>query len=164
MGGAIANDESALTGGIIGRRILAAIMDGVILALIAGVLHAMLWVLGFLTLGLGWYLAGGLWVIPIIYTVVFAVSPAQATPGQAYLGLCIADLGNLRAPTPAQILVYAVGYQITLSLGGVLLLIALFTRQARCLHDIVAGVVVVHREALTAPPAAWNMAGGYGRT
>jgi uncharacterized RDD family membrane protein YckC len=113
-----------------------------------GLLHAALWFLGFLTLGLGWFLIGGLWVLPLAYAFVFVASPGQATPGQALLGLAVVNDADLARPTPAQALVYAVCYAVTMWAGAFWLIAAFFTRRARCLHDIVAGVAVVRMEAV----------------
>jgi len=71
------------------------------------------------------------------------------------------DLGR---PTPAQALVYAVGYAVTMWAGAIWLLAAFFTRRARCLHDIVAGVAVLRANAVSLAVPGWTMAGGsYGR-
>ena len=49
---------------------------------------------------------------------------------------------------------------MTLAAGVVWLVVALFTARGRALHDIVAGVVVVRKRALTAAPEFGNMHGG----
>jgi uncharacterized RDD family membrane protein YckC len=153
-------NEAALTDGIIGRRVVASVIDGLILGLILAALHTVLWILGYLTFGLGWFLAGGLWVVPMVYIFVFVASPGQATPGQAMVGLRVVDNGTLVRPTPAQALVYAFGYEVTLWLGGVLLLVGLFTRRFRCLHDIVSGVFVARADALALrPDDSWTLGG-----
>jgi uncharacterized RDD family membrane protein YckC len=72
-----------------------------------------------------------------------------------------ADLGR---PTPAQALVYAIGYAVTMWAGAIWLLAAFFTRRARCLHDIVAGVAVLRANAVSTTVPGWTMAGGsFGR-
>ena len=88
-------------------------VDALLQGLILGALHLALWIAGFLTFGLGWFLAGGLWVVPIIYVFAFVVSPAQATPGQAALGVRVVRDDDLGRPTPAQALVYALGFALT---------------------------------------------------
>ena len=127
-------------------------------------LHLALWVLGFITFGLGWFLLGGLWAIPLAYVFLFVASPGQATPGQALLGLAVVRDDDLARPTPAQALVYAVAYAVTMWAGVVWLIAAFFTRRARCLHDIVAGVAVLRADALSLAVPGWTMTGGsYGR-
>ena len=157
MPGFDAITDGGLTDGIIGRRVLASIADGLGIGLALGGLHALFWLLGFLSFGLFWFLATGLWVVPIAYVWLWVASDTQATPGQMLLGLCVARDADLGRPTPAQALVYAVAYAVSLWLGAVWLAVALFTRRFRCLHDIAAGLVVVRRDALTAAPNGLNM-------
>ena len=153
-------DEAALTDGVTGRRVAAWLVDVVLVGIVLACLHLGLWVIGFLTFGLGWFLAGGLWVIPTAYVFAFAASPGQATPGQALLGLIVVRDEDLGRPTPAQALVYAVGYAVTMWAGVIWLLAAFFTRRARCLHDIVAGVAVLRAEAVPMAPEVWSTMAG----
>jgi uncharacterized RDD family membrane protein YckC len=78
------------------------------------------------------------------------------------MGLAIRRDADLGPPESVQALVWALGFALTLMLtGGLLWLLAvLITQRKRALHDIVAGLVVVRAEALTPPPASWNMPGG----
>jgi uncharacterized RDD family membrane protein YckC len=146
------SDETALTAGITGRRLTGWLADAIILSLGLAVLHVALWIVGFITFGFGWYLLGGLWVIPIAYVFVFVASPAQATPGQALAGLRVVRDEDFGRPSPAQALVYAVAYAVTMAAGAIWLIAAFFTRRARCLHDIVAGVCVLRADALGLAP------------
>jgi uncharacterized RDD family membrane protein YckC len=144
-------DETALLDGIMARRLGGWLVDAIILAVLLGALHLGLWIIGFVTFGLGWFLLGGLWVIPVAYLFAFVASPAQATPGQAVAGVRVVRDEDLGRPTPAQALVYAVGYAVTMAAGAVWLAAAFFTRRSRCLHDIVAGVSVLRADALGEP-------------
>ena len=157
-------DEAPLTDGVTGRRVVAWLVDAIIVGLLLVALHLALWVLGFLTFGLGWFLLGGLWAVPLAYVFIFVTSPGQATPGQSLLGLIVVRDADLGRPTPAQALVYALAYAATMWAGVIWLLAAFFTRRARCLHDIVAGVAVLRADAVSASVPDWTMAGGsYGR-
>jgi uncharacterized RDD family membrane protein YckC len=148
-----AAEAPALTDAITARRVGAWLIDAIILAILLGVMHLVLWILGFVTFGLGWFLLGGLWVVPVAYLFAFVASPAQATPGQALADLRVVRDDDLGRPTPAQALVYAVGYAVTMAAGAIWLVAAFFTRRARCLHDIVAGTAVLRANALGAVPA-----------
>jgi uncharacterized RDD family membrane protein YckC len=150
--------DMPLTDGVTGRRVLAWIVDATIVGVALCLLQTVLWLLGFLTLGLGWFLINGLWVLPLIYTSGFVVSDLQATPGQALLGLMVVRDADLGRPTPVQALAYAAGFALTMWAGAIWLVAAFFTRRARCLHDIVAGVAVVR--AGNVPGATiWRPAG-----
>jgi len=148
-----AGDAPALTDAITARRLGGWLVDAFILTILLGALHLGLWILGFVTFGLGWFLLGGLWVVPVAYVFAFVASPAQATPGQALADIRVVRDDDLGRPTPAQALVYAVGYAVTMAAGAVWLVAAFFTRRARCLHDILAGVTVLRASALGAAPA-----------
>jgi uncharacterized RDD family membrane protein YckC len=145
--------DMALTSGITGRRLGGWLVDAILVGVVMTALSMALWILGFITFGLGWFLLGGLWVIPVAYVFGFVASPAQATPGQSIAGLRVVRDDDLGRPSPAQALVYAVGYAVTMSAGMIWLLAAFFTRRARCLHDIVAGVAVLRADALGLAPA-----------
>lgn len=152
-------NEVALTEGITMRRVLSALADGLLIGIVLGILHVVLGVLGFVTFGLAWFLIGGLWVLPTAYVALFVASPAQATIGQALLGLSVVRDDDLGRPSPVQAIVYAVGFTVTMAAGAVWLAIALFTRRARCLHDIVAGVAVVRAAGVAA--GNWHMGSGF---
>ena len=156
--------EAPLTEGVTGRRVVAWLVDAVAVGLLLVALRIALWIAGFVTFGLGWFLLGGLWVIPLVYVFAFVTSPGQATPGQALLGLVVVRDADLGRPTPAQALVYAIAYAVTMWAGAIWLVAAFFTRRARCLHDIVAGVAVLRADAVSLAVPGWTMAGGsYGR-
>ncbi len=157
------SDEAQLTDGVTTRRIAGWFVDAIIVGIFLAGLRVALWILGFLTFGFGWFLLGGLWVVPLVYVLAFVASPAQATPGQTFAGLRVVRDDDLGRPTPAQALVYALMFDLTLWAGAVWLAAAFFTRRARCLHDIVSGLAVV-RAGAVGPIAPWTMEGGlYGR-
>ena len=149
--------EGRLTGGILPRRILAFVLDGIVVTILAALAWTMLMLFGLLTLGLAWPLLGLLPALPTLYNWVFAASAAQATPGQAAMGLRLVRDDDLGRPNTAQALVWAAGFTITVVAGAVWLLIALVTRRHRAAHDIVAGVTVVRTTPLTATTRAADM-------
>jgi uncharacterized RDD family membrane protein YckC len=152
--------EAPLTDGVTGRRVVAWLVDAIAVGILLVALHIAFWLLGFLTLGLGWFMLGGLWVVPLAYVFIFVTSPGQATPGQALMGLVVVRDEDLGRPTPAQALVYAIAYAVTMWAGAIWLIAAFFTRRARCLHDIVAGVAVLRADAVSLAVPGWTMAGG----
>ncbi len=87
--------DAPLTEGVTGRRVVAWLVDAVIVGLTIGLLHVALWFLGFLTLGLGWFLIGGLWVLPLAYIFVFDARPGatRADSGERCRSLT-ADTGT----------------------------------------------------------------------
>jgi uncharacterized RDD family membrane protein YckC len=155
--------EAALTWHVLRRRVAASLVDLALCAVLAGAFFVFGLILGVLTLGLGLGVLVLLPAIPLLYNWLF-IAYRGATPGQRLLGLALRRDSDLGPPEGIQALVWALGFALTLMFtGGLLwLLIVLITRRKRALHDLVAGLVMVRTEALTPPPASWNMhTGGY---
>ncbi len=157
---AAAPSHEALLRDVLGRRVLAFLVDALVLAVICAVAWALLFGFGVLTLGLGLPLLGLLPAVPPLYNWLSLLGPAAATPGQALVGLTVRHDSNLARPSGLQALVWAVGFYVTMALGAVWLLAALFTERHRTLHDIVSGLVVVRSRALTSDAALWNTRSG----
>ncbi|HTN10618.1 MAG TPA: RDD family protein [Acetobacteraceae bacterium] len=153
-------EDEFLTTGVLTRRIFAWLIDAVLIAMLVGIAWSFGVLLGVLTLGLAMPLLGGLPALPILYTWLWLASPLSATPGQALLGLTVCRDDDLGPPSVLQALVSAIGYYVTIALGAIWLLVALLTTRRRTLHDLVSGLVVVRRRALTPPAGGWNMPGG----
>ncbi len=151
--------DASLTDGVPLRRVWAWLIDLAAIAVIAGVLWVVLVTFGLLTLGLGLPLLGLLPVVPFVYHVGF-VAASAATPGQALMGLTVRQDDDLSFPSLVQAALFTLGLYVTLAAGVVWLGVALFTVRRRALHDMVAGVVVVRKRALTAAPAFGNMRRG----
>ena len=97
-----------------------------VLAVVLLVLKILLFLFGLLTLGLGWYLLGGLWIIPAAYSFVFVASPQAGHPGPGAgraAGWCVTRISG--RPSTAQALVYAACFWLTVAAGVVWLLVAL---------------------------------------
>ncbi len=137
-------DDAALTRGVLGRRIVSWLADGVIVAVLLILLHVGLLALGLLTLGLGLPLLGLLPAVPFLYTWL-CVAGFGATPGQAFAGVGVRG-ANLSHPSGLQALLYTTGYWLTLATGGLLFAVALVTRRHRALHDMLAGVLVMRTD------------------
>ena len=149
--------EAALTAGVMRRRLAGWLIDACLLVVIVAALKSAFWVLGVVTFGLGSFLNDGLWVVPIAYAFAFAASPANATPGQAAMGLRIVRDEDLGPPRLVQAAGYAILYSVTMALGVVWLLAACFTRRGRCLHDVFSGVAVLREDALPPVPVLDGM-------
>ncbi len=153
--------DDLLTQGVLTRRCLAWFVDLAIIGCLLAALWVVLLAFGMLTLGLGLPLLGVLPALPFCYHFFSLASPMAATPGQALLGLRVLSNNSLTRPEPLQALLSTLAYYVTLSTGGLLLLVAFVTNRKRTLHDLVGGLVVVRTLALTAGARAWNMDVGY---
>ena len=152
--------DAALTDGVPLRRVWAWLIDLAAIAVIAGVLWVVLVTFGLLTLGLGLPLLGLLPIVPFLYHAGFVASASAATPGQALMGLTVRRDEDLGQPSLVQAALFTLGLYVTLAAGVVWLAVALFTVRRRALHDMVAGLVVVRKRALTSGPGFGNMRRG----
>src|SRR4051812_14710599 len=146
--------------GVLPRRVLAFIIDAVIIALPVLLATIFIVILGLVTFGLGWLLfwlwspAAAIWAI-CYYGFTFG-SPASAT-----IGMRVMDL-EMRTwyGAPAYFVlgaVHAIVYWVTVSfLTPFILLIAFFNHRRRLLHDMLVGTIVINNparaQALRAPP------------
>jgi uncharacterized RDD family membrane protein YckC len=142
----------AFTQGVPWRRVVAWIIDAILIGIVAAALWAVLFVLGILTLP----------AVPLAYHILFVASSRQATPGQTMMDLVVVQaIGGslpLARPNLAQAVVFTLGLWVTLAVGVWPFLVVFFTTGHRALHDIVAGVVILRREALTRHAGFANMA------
>jgi len=152
------HEDEILTSGVLSRRFAAWWLDMVLIGVLMAVVYAATAFFGLLTLGLGWYLLPWVPVVPFLYHWLSLSSPISATPGQAMLGLVLRRNHDLERPDMVEAAVWVVMYYLTLAMFCPALLIMLFTVRKRGLHDMVSGLVLIRRRALTPPSGYWNNA------
>jgi len=158
--------EDTMLAGVLCRRCFGWLTDLVLVAMLVGALWSSLLLLGLVTFGLGWWFLGLVPLVPFAYHCLFLTAHMSATPGQALFGLLVRRDDDLGPPTLPQAVISTLVFYLTLATTGLLLLVALFTRRHRTLHDLVSGLVVVRRHAwhdwaLTTGAASWNMHPGH---
>ncbi len=151
--------EDRLVEGVMSRRVIAWCIDALLIGILVAVLFAAGIVLGVLTFGLSLPMLGVLPVVPVLYHWLTLGGRRNASPGQALMGLTVRNWENLAPPTVLQALGFTLLLYVTLAAGALWVLIALFTPQHRCFHDMLSGLVVVRAEALTRLQDDWNMGG-----
>jgi uncharacterized RDD family membrane protein YckC len=132
--------------GVVWRRVLAYLLDLVFIAVIAVGIGAVFVVLTLLSLGL---LAPVLWfswgLVPLAYHTLLLSGPHSATFGMRCFDVELRSVTGER-PSFVQALLQTALFYITISLtGSLILLVALFNRRRRTLHDFLAGTLVVRR-------------------
>src|SRR6476660_388605 len=154
----IANPE--LFEGVLARRCLAFVIDVIIIAIPVVFAAVFIFIVGLVTLGLGWVLywllspASVIWAI-CYYGLTFG-SPASATVGMRVMDIEMRTWYG----APAYFVlgaVHAIAYWFTVSfLTPFILLIAFFNERRRLLHDMLVGTIVINNpirsQALRAPP------------
>jgi len=132
--------DPALYDGIVAKRIIAYLIDAVILA----GLGVGLVMLGFMTFGL---LLPLIWpvlpVIPLAYHTLTVGAAGSATVGMRVCGIKVMSIDGY-PPNLLQAFVLALVFYLSVGVtSGLVLLIALFSDRGRCLHDFVAGTLAV---------------------
>ena len=128
------------------RRVFALGVDLVVITILFSLFFALFGLMGFVTFGLSWMLIPVLFpAIALVYNGVAISRWRMATPGMRAFGLEM-RLANGR-PAP---FLNAAGHVVFFYLSWTLLtpfimLISFVTRDKRCLHDMLAGVVVTRR-------------------
>jgi hypothetical protein len=152
--------DDALVAGALPRRIAAWAVDLCLIVILVMVMWVALTVFGVLTLGFGFAAMAILPFVPFLYYFLSLASEASSTPGQQLFGLVVRRNDDLGQPEPTQALISTLGLYMTVATSGALLVVAVFTRRNRTLHDIMSGLVVVRAsalEALTTPPPRWKL-------
>ena len=154
-----ANPE--LFDGVLARRIVAFIIDLVIIAIPLIAASAFIFIFGLVTFGLGWLLFWLLSPISVIWALAYygltLGSPASATIGMRAMEI------ELRTwyGAPAYFVlgaVHAIVYWVTVSfLTPLILLVALFNDRRRLLHDMLVGTIVINN-----PVRAQGLRRGHG--
>jgi len=144
--------------GVLARRVIAFIIDFIIIAIPVVLAAMFIFAFGIVTLGLGfalyWLLPGASVVWAICYFGVTLGSARSAT-----IGMRIMDL-EMRTwyGAPAYFVlgvVHAVAFWFTVSfLTPFVLLVAFFNERRRLLHDIMLGTVVINNPARAAMRSA----------
>lgn len=137
--------QPRLFDGVIRKRFLAFIVDAIIILVLTAIAYVVVGVLGVITLGLAWLLFG--LVFPVVglgYNALTIGGPNSATIGQRMMGLEVRMwFGGKVSPLIAAF--HALLFWFSLVVFSPILLWALFDPRKRCLHDILAGVVVMNR-------------------
>ncbi len=139
----------ASVSGVIVRRLLAYGIDAVVIAMVVAAILAVLFVLGLVSHGLAWGLLAipGL-LVPLAYHSGLVASPKAATLGMRAMGIRVRQLESSRRPTLPQAIVLTLAFYGSIAAtGSLILIVALFNRRRRTLHDWLAGTQVVRVDA-----------------
>jgi uncharacterized RDD family membrane protein YckC len=136
--------------GVLARRVIAFIIDFIIIAAPVIVAAMFIFALGIFTLGLGFALY---WLLPpatVIWAIVY-FGVTLGSPASATIGMRVVDL-EMRTwyGAPAYFVlgaVHAIVFWFTISvLSPFVLLVCFFNERRRLLHDILLGTVVINNE------------------
>src|SRR6266700_5422474 len=137
--------------GVVARRIVAFLVDFLILSIPVVFVSMFIFVAGIVTFGLGFLLYGLLWPGMVIWAIVY-YGMTFGSPASATIGMRIMDI-EMRTwyGSPAYFVlgaVHAVVFWITVSvLTPLMLLVGFFNERRRLLHDILVGTIVINNVA-----------------
>ena len=137
--------QPELFDGVIFKRVIAFVIDAIIISLLTVAAYVVVALLGIVTLGLAWLLFG--LVFPAVglgYNAITIGGKNSATLGQRMMGLEVRMWFGGKV-TPLIAAFHALLFWFSLVVFCPILLWALFDLRKRCLHDILAGVVVLNR-------------------
>lgn len=134
--------------GVRTRRMFAILFDLMLVTLLVGLSVFVLGLLGFLTFGLTWFLIPTVIalypLIALVYNGVTISGPRHATPGMHIMDLEMRLTDGDYVPF-LNASVHAVLFYLTWYIFAPLMLVSLIAHNKRCLHDMLANVVVVRR-------------------
>jgi uncharacterized RDD family membrane protein YckC len=141
-----ANPE--LFDGVPARRVIAFLIDLVILAIPMILLSLFIFAVGIVTLGFGFILYGLMPVISVLWALAY-YGMCFGGPRSATVGMRVMDL-EMRTwyGSPAYFVlgaVHAIAFWVTVSaLTPLILAVCFFNRRRRLLHDMLVGTVVIN--------------------
>ena len=142
----VANPE--LFEGVVARRVVAFLIDFVILSIPVIFVSMFIFVIGIVTFGLGFLFYGLLWPGMVLWALAY-YGLTLGGPASATIGMRTMDI-EMRTwyGAPAYFVlgaVHAVVFWITVSmLTPFVLLVCLFNERGRCLHDMLVGTTVIN--------------------
>ena len=140
--------------GVLARRVVAFLIDFMVMAVPVVLAAMFIFAFGIVTLGLGWALY---WLLPpasVIWAIVY-FGVTIGGPRSATIGMRVMDL-EMRTwyGAPAYFVlgaVHAIAFWFTVSFfTPFILLVAFFNARRRLLHDIILGTVVINNAARAA--------------
>lgn len=141
--------NGALFESVLSRRIVAFCIDFAFLFVLSVAATVLVLILGVLTLGLGWLLIPVIYpVLAILYVATTIGGSRAATYGMRFVGL-EARMIDGRKPEAIIAIFHALAFYFSMTvLTPLVLLLGLFTRRQRLLHDYVSGILFVNSDAL----------------
>jgi uncharacterized RDD family membrane protein YckC len=140
--------------GVLARRLMAFLIDFVILAVPVVFVAMFIFAVGIITFGLGFLLYGLLTPAMVIWAIAY-YGLTLGAPASATIGMRVMDI-EMRTwyGSPAYFVlgaVHAIVFWITVSaLTPFILLVCLFNERRRCLHDMLVGTVIINNEVRSA--------------
>jgi uncharacterized RDD family membrane protein YckC len=133
---------------VLARRIVAFIIDAIVVVLLWLPVFLVLLVLTIITFGLAWILMPPAFaIVALAYVALTLGGPQSATVGQRVMGIELRAGTGMR-PYPLLAIIHASLFWVSMTLTPLILLVGLFNTRRRLLHDILTGTVMLDSDAL----------------
>ena len=143
----IVPDDWRAYSGVLTQRAFAFVIDYTIVLLLCIPAAVVVFFLGIITLGLGFFHYPALFVIvALLYFGVTLGGPSQATLGMRALGIAMMRLDGRRIDFLTAMVHTVLFWIINSVLTPLILLAGLFTDRSRLVHDMLLGTVVVRTD------------------
>jgi uncharacterized RDD family membrane protein YckC len=141
--------QPELFDGILSKRIIAFVIDAVLIVALMIPAALIILILGVITLGLAWFLFPALFAIVALGYLAFTLgSPASATIGMRATGVEMRTW-NGRKMFPLLAVMHGLIFWFSVGiLTPLILLVGFFTERKQLLHDLLVGVVALNAAAL----------------
>jgi len=141
--------DPVLFQGVAMRRIFAYAIDVLLIAMLGGLAAIVLGMIGILTLGLLTPLNVFLLaLLPVLYHAGL-ISYYGATPGMSLLDLTVRSTADGQTPDPLQAVIMTVLFYVSVAATSwLILVVALFNRRRRTMHDYFSSTIVLRRSRL----------------
>ncbi|AVX04806.1 RDD family protein [Maritalea myrionectae] len=141
--------EPELFDGVLLRRILAFVIDVIVVTITIVIASVILGVLGVLTLGIAWL--GYIILVPAVWVGYYTLtlgSPVRATLGMQMMDIVLTP--TRRAPLEGWLAILhpIVGWASITFFTPFILLAGLFTARRQLVHDLVVGTLMVRRSPM----------------
>lgn len=138
------HDDTRLYEGVRSRRVFAFLIDYLVIAILLIPFAILVFLLGILTLGLGWMLFSVLGpAVALVYVWTTMGGPSQATPGMQIMGIRLERLDGQKVDGLLAIVHSVLFWAGNVVLTPLILLATLFLDHKRTVHDLLLGTVVV---------------------
>ena len=139
-----APDDWRAYSGVLSRRVFAFLIDYAIVLLLCIPAAVIVFFLGVITLGLGFFLYPALFVIvAVLYFGMTLGGPSQANPGMRAMGIAMARMDGRRIDFLLSTVHIVLFWIINSVLSPQILLAALFTERSCLDHDFLLGTVIL---------------------
>ncbi len=140
-------DDVRVYDGVRTRRVIAFLVDYLIVGLLMIPFAVLVLLLGILTLGLGWMLFGVLFpAVALIYIWTTLGGPNQATVGMRMLDIRLERLDGQKVDGMLAVVHSVLFWAANAILTPLVLLVTLFTDRKRALHDLLLGTVIARTD------------------